>query len=176
LRAVSDWTFSILSLTRWEWFKLRRRWMPWALLAILVLFPQIGLVSSYFIYRGDLSGNALEFEAEYGFERTDAEGRTTMVTFTCAEIRDGAMPASVANLPPEEQESLAPFIEDYRSVCEDDDREDLVTSDSRDFFVMPASLANGLSAASFIGIVVAMVLATSLIGTEYAWGTLRRLL
>ncbi len=173
MKIVSDWVLGILSLSRWEWFKLRRRWMPWALLAILILFPQIGLVSSYFIYRGDLSGNALEFEAEYGFERTDSEGRTTMVTFTCAEIRDGAMPASVANLPPEEQESLAPLIEDYRSVCEDDDREDVLTSDSRDFFVMPASLTNGLSAASFIGIVVAMVLATSLIGTEYAWGTLR---
>ena len=27
----------VLSLVRWEWFKLRRRWMPWILLAILAL-------------------------------------------------------------------------------------------------------------------------------------------
>ena len=176
MRAVSDWTFSILSLTRWEWFKLRRRWMPWALLAILILFPQIGLVSSYFIYRGDISGDALGGEVSYGFETTDSEGRTIEVQFTCDAFQNGDLPPSIAQeieaLPPEERAQAMAMISDYsRSVCEDE--EDVLTSDSRDFFVMPASLANGLSAASFIGIVVAMVLATSLIGTEYAWGTLR---
>ena len=27
---------SVMRLARWEWFKLRRRWMPWILLLILV--------------------------------------------------------------------------------------------------------------------------------------------
>ena len=64
------------------------------------------------------------------------------------------------------------MLEDYRSgAC--DDESGLLESESREFFVMPASISNGLGAASFIGIVVAMVLATSLIGTEYSWGTLR---
>ncbi len=171
MRALSDWTLGILSLSRWEWFKLRRRWMPWILLAILVLFPQIGLVSSYFIYRGDISGGDFGVGAEYGFERTDSEGRTTMVTFTCADLEGGSIPQSVAALPPAEREDLAPVMEDYRKICEGE--QDLASSDSRDFFVMPASIANGLSAASFIGIIVLMVLSTSVIGTEYSWGTLR---
>ena len=33
----------VLSLVRWEWFKLRRRWMPWILLAILALVTQIAI-------------------------------------------------------------------------------------------------------------------------------------
>ena len=45
----------LLLLTRWEWFKLRRRWMPWILLVILIALPQIGVVSSYFIFRGDIN-------------------------------------------------------------------------------------------------------------------------
>ena len=77
----------------------------------------------------------------------------------------------MAALPPEERENLAPIIEDYRMTCEGEG--ELLTSESREFFVMPASIANGLSAASFVGIIVAMVLAASMIGTEYAWGTLR---
>ena len=28
----------ILRLTGWEWYKLQRRWMPWILLGIMVLF------------------------------------------------------------------------------------------------------------------------------------------
>ena len=41
----------VLRLTRWEWFKLRRRWMPWILLAPLVVIPQIWLWGEYFAYR-----------------------------------------------------------------------------------------------------------------------------
>ena len=33
----------VLRLTKWEWFKLRRRWMPWILLAIAVLLSQVGI-------------------------------------------------------------------------------------------------------------------------------------
>ena len=66
MSAVATWTVGILSLTRWEWFKLRRRWMPWVLLAILVVFPQIGLVGSYFIYRGDISGDPWEAKSPTG--------------------------------------------------------------------------------------------------------------
>ena len=35
--------FPYLNLVRWEWFKLRRRWMPWILLAVTVGFAQASL-------------------------------------------------------------------------------------------------------------------------------------
>ena len=31
----------VLRLIRWEWFKLRKRWMPWILLAIALVMPQL---------------------------------------------------------------------------------------------------------------------------------------
>jgi ABC-2 type transport system permease protein len=42
---------AILTVARWEWFKLRRRWLPWILLAILVLFSQLGPWGGFFAYR-----------------------------------------------------------------------------------------------------------------------------
>ena len=171
MRAVSDWSLGILRLSLWEWFKLRRRWMPWILLAFLVLFPQIGAVSSYFIYRGDISGDAFQGDVVYGIETTDAEGRAVEVTFTCADLQDGTIPASVAALPPPERDSVIGHMEQYRAICEDESG--LLQSESRKFFIMPASISNGLGAAAFMGIVLTMVLAASVMGTEYSWGTLR---
>ena len=171
MRVVSDWFFGILRLSIWEWFKLRRRWMPWILLAFLVLFPQIGAVSSYFIYRGDISGDSFQGDVVYGIETTDAEGRAVEVTFTCADLQDGTIPASVAALPPPERDSVIGHMEQYRAICEDESG--LLQSESRKFFILPASISNGLGAAAFMGIVLTMVLAASVMGTEYSWGTLR---
>ena len=39
-------TAQVLSLTRWEWYKLRRRWMPWILLLIVAALPQMSLWGS----------------------------------------------------------------------------------------------------------------------------------
>ena len=171
MRGVSDWVFGILRLSLWEWFKLRRRWMPWILLAFLVLFPQIGAVSSYFIYRGDISGDSFQGDVVYGIETADAEGRAVEVAFTCADLQDGTIPASVAALPPPERDSVIGHMEQYRAICEDESG--LLQSESRKFFIMPASISNGLGAAAFMGIVLTMVLAASVMGTEYSWGTLR---
>ena len=40
----------VLRLTRWEWFKLRRRWLPWILLVIIVVIAQSFLWSTYISY------------------------------------------------------------------------------------------------------------------------------
>jgi hypothetical protein len=41
----------IANLTRWEWFKLRRRWMLWILLAFAILFAQLTVWGSFFSYQ-----------------------------------------------------------------------------------------------------------------------------
>ena len=41
----------LMRLTRWEWFKLRKRWMPWILLGIAVAMTQLSLWSDYLEYR-----------------------------------------------------------------------------------------------------------------------------
>ena len=35
----------VLRLTRWEWFKLRKRWMPWILVVIAAALCQVFLWS-----------------------------------------------------------------------------------------------------------------------------------
>ena len=163
-------SIGVLRLSLWEWFKLRRRWMPWILLAILVLFPQIGAVGSYFIYRGDISSADLGVESTYSFSVTDNDGQLVEFHFTCDDIYE-FQPESIESLPPETRMMVLDSVQSFERQCSGEGG--LETSESREFFVMPASIANGLSAASFIGIIVAMVLAASMIGTEYAWGTLR---
>ena len=40
----------VLRLTRWEWFKLRKRWMPWLLLAVAIVVVQATLWGFYAAY------------------------------------------------------------------------------------------------------------------------------
>ncbi len=41
----------IMNLTRWEWYKLRRRWLPWILLGVLLVVSQLFVWVSYFFNR-----------------------------------------------------------------------------------------------------------------------------
>jgi ABC-2 type transport system permease protein len=46
----------ILNLMRWEWFKLRKRRMPWVILALFLAYPQLGVWVSYLSYRTQPDG------------------------------------------------------------------------------------------------------------------------
>jgi len=45
----------IMNLTRWEWYKLRRRWLPWILLSLLLVVSQTYVWVSYFSNRTEQS-------------------------------------------------------------------------------------------------------------------------
>ena len=96
----------VLSLTRWEWYKLRRRWMPWILLAIITALPQLSLW-------GSVSGT-------FGSETEQA-----------------------------------------------------VRGADDTFLLFPNNVVGGLLVSQVYGILLIMILAASLIGTEYGWGSLR---
>ena len=100
---------NVLSLTKWEWHKLRRRRMPWVLLFVLAALSQTSLW-------GSVSGT---FGSETEAAVRGAEG--TRLLF-------------------------------------------------------PNSVVGGLLVAQVYGIVLIMILAASLLGTEYGWGTLRTVL
>ena len=93
----------LLTLMRWEWFKLRRRWLPWVLLIIFVLFTQMIVWIPYFSFRVEATGD-------------------------------------------------------------------------NSFFVLPDSVTSGLSSMFGIAIVLMIILASSVTGTEYGWGTLRTIM
>ena len=113
-------TSQVLSLTRWEWFKLRHRRLPWILLAITALLVQVNFLVSYALFRG---GNVEMGEG----------GESGTVTVSTSDQ----------------------FIE---------------------MFAFPTSLANGFIAGRGFGGVLVMILAASLIGSEYGWGALRTVL
>ena len=91
----------LLSLMRWEWFKLRHRWFPWVLLVIFTLFTQMLVWIGYLVHRG---------EGEVG----------------AAEL-----------------------------------------------FLLPGSVTLGLRSMFGLAIVLIVTLSSSMMGTEYGWGTLR---
>ncbi len=45
----------IINLARWEWYKLRRRWLPWIMLGLMLVVSQAFIWGSYFFNRGEQS-------------------------------------------------------------------------------------------------------------------------
>ena len=134
-------TVEVLRLTRWEWFKLRRRWVPWILLGIVILIAQLALWSAFFTYRTADIGEVLKFTS---FDTAAGE------VWGCREI------------------------EHPRDVCEDQERgERLYHKFERPRFILPISLANTLGFAQLFGPILVAILASSAVGVEYGWGTLR---
>ena len=107
----------VLSLTRWEWFKLRRRRMPWILLTLSVLLLQLTFWADYRLFRA-------------GEEVMFGDGGGT------ASVGEGFL------------EALA----------------------------FPNSAVVGLLIAHGSGVILIMILAASLTGSEYGWGTVRTVL
>ena len=158
----------VLRLTRWEWFKLRRRWMPWILLVPVVVIPQIWLWREYFAY------HAVDAYGEPTFYVSVSDD--DVVSFSCAEIDDGTAAAKLATVPERYRQRAADSLVQIREreICEKKLAEDLKFRVWRSqVFVLPVSLANGLATAHFVGMILIVMLATSLMGSEYGLGTLR---
>ena len=102
-------TFQVANLIMWEWFKLRRRWMPWILLAIAIVQVQAVLWFGYAAYHD---------EALQGFTTDDLDELRTAFTIPV---------------------STALHIQNFASVAP----------------------------------IFVIILAASLTGSEYGWGTLR---
>ena len=157
----------VLRLTRWELFKLRKRWMPWVLLVVALLVVQATLWGFYAAY-----GNVGDPAAS----SYPGRGGVPIVTISCADILDGTAYAKVEMVIEEFREDARERIEQRRergncpSVIEqiEEDRER-----HREFFVLPGGLANSIGVALSIGVLLVMVLGASALGTEYGWGTLR---
>ena len=163
----------VLRLTRWEWFKLRRRWMPWILLAPLVLIPQIWLWSEFFAY-GNVT-NSYERPTLYF-----RDGGDSTISFSCADLDDGTVDARLATFPEEYRlrglESIAQIRE--LEICEEQSADYVrALKWHSQIFVAPVSLANGLVTTHLTAFFFMAFLASSLqVGSEYGLGTLRHVL
>lgn len=152
----------VAGLARWEWFKLRRRWMPWILLVLFVLVCQVGVWASFFEYQSlNRSGGQVPFAM-------DAGGMPRMVS--CKDVLEG----DASKLPEEITPELA---EGLRAQCLRN-REELQqeTQDMYDGFTTPGSIRAALGGGMSFGLVLLAVLTASVFGAEYGLGTLRLIL
>ncbi|MCY4110958.1 MAG: ABC transporter permease subunit [Chloroflexi bacterium] len=163
----------VLRLTRWEWFKLHRRRMPWILLLIGVAISQLIFWSTYAFVQSGGPAN----QSSISFDATDTAGETVEIEFTCADIGDmqeGEIPIDIERFSQEEQQNIARGLMEFAERCEsvnedsNDIRQALLPPNSR-LFAWGSSLA-------FFGVILMMILAASTAGTEYGWGTLRTVL
>ncbi len=163
----------VLRLTRWEWFKLHRRRMPWILLLIGVAISQLIFWSTYaFVQSGGPAS-----QSSMSFSATDTAGESVEIEFTCADIanaREGELPLDIERFSQEERQNILGNLQEFAERCES------VTEDSDDIrqaLLPPNSLTFALgSSLAFFGVILMMILAASIPGTEYGWGTLRTVL
>ena len=57
----------LLTLIEGEWFKLRRRWLPWILLAVMVLVSQAFLWGFYAVYHMTEGEGTNTFLSDYQY-------------------------------------------------------------------------------------------------------------
>ena len=163
----------VLRLSRWEWFKLHRRRMPWILLLIGVAISQLIFWSTYaFVATGGPAA-----QSSISFDATDTAGETVEIEFTCADLTDmqeGDLPLDIERFSQEEQQNIARNLQQFAESCESVNEN---SGDIRQAMFLPNSLMFALvSSLAFFGVILIMILAASVPGTEYGWGTLRTVL
>ena len=157
---------------RWEWFKLRRRWMPYILLAVLVLISQVALWATIFAYN---EANARRDE------RPIAASATSTIFVYCSDLLDGEVSEFSAQLraidPNVSQAEADEAVQRGVTRCQDwDERR---WEDTQGFYTLITPLGSAsftMSIGQSIGLILVAILTASLIGTEHGWGTLRFLL
>ena len=157
----------VLRLTRWEWFKLRKRWMPWIFLAIAAALCQVFLWSMFYSYNDRLSVE--EQTTFYLPGPVDAAGNSAAIPVSCVDIWEGTADAKVEQSDETIREDALRTVEFLREErCPGQIEEEARFRDgTRRVFVLPDSVSNGLGVAHGIGAVLIMILASSVLGTEY---------
>ena len=140
---------------RWEWFKLRRRWMPYVLLAVMVLITQVSIWATILAYNDARTrSDTVYFEGQDG----------APLEFDCYDVVEGRADLSQAG-------ELEPMIVDD---CQDwDRRRQENVQNMYDIITPPGSASFTMSIGQSIGLILAAILIASLVGTEHGWGTMR---
>ena len=156
----------VLSLTRWEWYKLRRHRMAWILLAIAIVMTQIAFWGGYASYR---SGVTFE-QAIFAASETQ-NGQTVQIIVTCGDIEAGTLPPEIDDFSEERRRQLLEDIARFEAdACQAliEARREL-----REALTLPYSIGLSLGLVSSLGAILVVILASSTIGIEYGLGTLR---
>ena len=156
----------IATLVRWEWFKTRRRWMPWILLVIPLLIVQMTFWGTYYSYRAPIN---IPMAMSGAAITVDGSGQPTTVSFdlNCNDVLAGRVPA---DLPPN-------YVVDFELQCDEArEGEREKRREMLDRIILPGSLTNAVGLIHGFGVVLVAIMTVSLLGTEFGWGTLRMVL
>ena len=157
----------LLTLIEGEWFKLRRRWLPWILLAVMVLVSQAFLWGFYAVYHMTEGEGTNTFLSDYQYT-----GGTATIQVTCSDLLDGRLRERIHPLSKEERLIVEGEISEWGpKECSD------YASEPEKFFmfVLPTSIVGNIYLVFLTGLpfILIMILSASLLGSEYGWGTLR---
>ena len=167
-----------LRLTKWEWFKVRRLRMPWILLAIALLVSQLGIWVNYLAFNND-DVNMLMGGGFVSYSVSWEEPTPGSLTITCSDFVNDQMPPGFDQLPEDRRAEFLKEMDAWRTdgVCDGfADRQQL-----RRGFTLPNSITQSIAIISSfrpiaIGPILIMILAASIVGSEYGYGTLRTVL
>jgi ABC-type transport system involved in multi-copper enzyme maturation permease subunit len=157
----------LLLLTHGEWFKLKRRWLPWILLAVAVLVSQAFLWGFHVVYHMTDGEGTNAFIEDYQYS-----GETTSIEVTCADMLGGNLEERIQPLSEKERQMVKEEIAEWGAA----DCSDYVSGDESFFlFVMPGSILGSMVLMFMTGLpfILIMILSASMLGSEYGWGTLR---
>ena len=158
---------TVAKLARWEWFKLRRRWLPWILLGFLLLFSQMAVWIGFFSYNSLRSsgGQVLVSDAA---QAPDSRGQFRRVS--CSTLRIDGSDALPADSSPDVMQGLL-------AQCQQQaEQQETLLQQGYDGFTLPGSLLAAFGIASSIGLILLTVLTASAIGSDYGLGTMRPIL
>ena len=146
----------LANVFRWEWFKLRRRWMPYILLAVLVLITQLAIWATILAYNeARTRSDSVVFEGQDG----------ALLEFECHDVVEGR--ADLSQVGEAEQSILTDDCQDW------DERRRENMEGIYGLITPPGSAMFTMSIGQSIGLILIAILTASLIGTEHGWGTLR---
>ena len=157
---------TVANLVRWEWFKLRRRWMLWILLVFAILFGQLAVWGSFFSYQNLVStGGEITVPATLQSQ----QGRPPR-TVSCNDLLSGDPARQPSDLD-------AGVVDGLRAQC----RQQVATQPQRlqrayENVTLPGSIPLALGTLQTLGLILIAVLTASAIGIDYGAGTLRSVL
>lgn len=161
----------ILRLSVWEWHKLRRRWLPWVLLGIVVILMQAAVWGAYVVHRTE------PFSPNYSFSTSDeVEGEEVTLfaaDWTCKDVRGDRIPPEVEDLEEELRGKVLESVEEFRESCAGYEE---VRGFTGNALLLPNSILLAFTLLQGTLFILASIMAAAALGGEYGWGTLRTVL
>jgi ABC-type transport system involved in multi-copper enzyme maturation permease subunit len=159
----------VLKLTRWEWFKLQRRRIPWIMLGILLLFTQLAVWGPFIAYNALLDSGGQVFmpvAADGALRGRVGRGGRGIQSIACNAL--GSDPTAVVPSATSDE-----VVANLLAQCR---RQATRLQEQYAGFTPTASISTALGVASTIGLVLLGILTATTIGSDYGLGTLRPIL